>query len=98
MAEPDVFVNEETGETLTLASYVSQQQRIERDITRLDVVIETHKEGLKAAKDGRERAVRDLRSTIREIKFLSGARKKAKRRGAKKTIPPNGGKARVELS
>lgn len=80
MADPDVFVNEDTGETMSLASYIADQRRIERDITRLDVAIETHKEGLKAAKDGRERAFRDLRSTIREIKFLRGEGKKARRR------------------
>src|SRR5436190_21286152 len=93
MGEPDVFVNEETGETMSLASYVAEQRRLERDVTRLDVAIETHKEGLKAAKDGRERAIRDLRSTIREIKFLRGDRKKSRRRSkTKKGAPAKGGK------
>lgn len=88
MDEPDVFVNQDTGETLTLAGYIDQQRDIEREITRLDVAIETHREALKACKDGREKAVRDLRATVREIKILG-----AKRRGAAKRA-----KRRVETS
>lgn len=85
MSDPEIFVNESSGETLTLDDFLAEQRRIERDMTRLDVAIETHKEALKAAKDGKEKAVRDLRATIREIKLRTrGAKKAARRRSAGK--------------
>lgn len=83
MADVDVFVNEDSGETLTLAEYIARQRDIERDIMRLDAAIETHKESLKAAKDGKDKAVRDLRATVREIKIL-GAETTRRRRSRKK--------------
>jgi predicted RNA-binding protein len=75
------LMNEETGEVVTLADYLAQQREIEREITRLDAAIDTHKECLKAAKDGKDKAVRDLRASIRESKMLDAA----KRAGRKKT-------------
>lgn len=84
MGDPDVFVNEDTGETMTLADYIAQQRMIERDIMRLDAAIDTHKEALKAAKDGKDKAVRDLRATVREIKILGSetTRRRARKRKA----------------
>jgi hypothetical protein len=81
------LVNEATGEVMTLVDYLAQQRDIEREITRLDAAIETHKECLKAAKDGKDKAVRDLRACIRESKMLGAAkrsRSKRARRGASK--------------
>jgi hypothetical protein len=85
MAEPDVFVNEDSGETLTLAEHLARQREIEREITRMDVAIETHKNALKAVKGDRDKAFSDLRATVREIKLLGVeiARPRSRRRGAK---------------
>ncbi len=90
MGDADVLVNEGTGETMSLTEYIAQQREIERDIMRLDAAIETHKEALKAAKDGKEKAVRDLRATVREIKMrgLQGKRRRSKTRKTRVETSP----------
>lgn len=77
------YVVEQTGETLTFREVLAQQRRLEREITRCDVAIETHKESLKAAKDARDKAVRDLRVLVRELKELGEAPRR--RRGGVQT-------------
>jgi phosphoenolpyruvate-protein kinase (PTS system EI component) len=69
------FLNEQTGETLTLDDYLAQQRHLEREITRFDAAIANLRADLSAAKKGKERAYADLRATVREIKALApGAR------------------------
>lgn len=94
MTEPDVFVNQDTGETLTLAGYVAQQRQLEREILRLDGAIDTLKNSLKSAKGDRDKAIHDLRSTVREIKILGTETGKPKRRARGSTQRPR----RVETS
>lgn len=75
------FVNEQTGETMSLADYVAQQRSIEREITRFDDAIASLRADLKAAKGAREKALGHLRATVREMKIL--ARTSAKRKAVK---------------
>ena len=75
------LVNELTGETSTPAQYIAELRRLEREVTRLDDVLAGLKAELKAAKQGREKAVAIFRSAVREIKELSRAKGKAAKRG-----------------
>lgn len=103
MAEPDVLVNHDTGETWTLAEYIDEQKRIDLDILRIDAAIETHRAGMKAGKEAKEKAYRDLRAVIRAIALLKAAERRAHAaerrenpRGSQKALPARRG--RVELS
>ena len=68
------LVHEDTGEVLSVAEYVALQRAQERVIHRLDQAIAQLKVNLKAAKDGRDAAIQDLRATAREMKLVTGAR------------------------
>lgn len=76
------LVNTTSGEVLTLADYLAAARGIEQEIGKLDHAIAATKEELKDMKVGREKAVRELRAIVREIKVLG--RTAAKRRGRRR--------------
>ena len=85
MSELDVFVNEDTGETMTLGDYIAQQRDLEREILRLDGAIDALKNSLKSAKGDRDKAIYDLRATVRQAKILGAeSTRRARRKAAKK--------------
>jgi hypothetical protein len=79
MATEEKFVNELTAEAMTPAEFVASLRVMERAVQRLDDTIASLRAELKAAKQGRDRAVSDMRSAIREIKELEKARRKSAR-------------------
>ncbi len=76
------LLNPTTGEVVTLEDHLAAARTAEHEIGKLDRAIVSTKEELKDMKVGREKAVRELRAIVREIKVLSGSR--GRRRPAKK--------------
>ena len=77
------LVNELTGETSTPTEYIASLRRLEREVTRMDDVLTTLKAEVKVARQGRDKAVAELRAAIREIKARSrGVKRKAGQKDA----------------
>ena len=66
----DSIVNQQTGAIETPGEYVSNLREVELNIQRADDLIDTLKGQLKAARDGREELVTQLRAAVREGKVL----------------------------
>lgn len=63
--------NELTGETMSLREHIDTGRRIEREIFKLDNVLNDLKSSLKAAKEDRLKAISRLRENAREIRLKS---------------------------
>lgn len=66
----DSIVNEQTGQVDTPGEYVENLRSIEVGIQRMDDRIAALKGDLKAARDGREKLVDQLRGAVRDGRVL----------------------------